>query len=39
MAYVTTKVLNLVDDANDDVTGAALVVAVGVLMSRTPEYY
>ena len=36
MAKVMTKVLNLVDDANDEAVGVALVVDVVVLMTRTP---
>jgi hypothetical protein len=38
MAKVMAKVLNLVDDANDDGLGVALVVDVVVLMTRTPEH-
>jgi hypothetical protein len=32
------KVLTLVDDANDDFAGVALVVAAGALMIQTPGY-
>jgi hypothetical protein len=35
---VMTKVLNLVDDANDEAVGVALVVDVVVLMTRTPGH-
>jgi len=38
MAKVMAKVLNLVDDANDDEVGVALVVDVVVLMTRTPGH-
>jgi hypothetical protein len=38
IANVIAKVLNLVDDAHDDVAGLARVLAVCVLMSQTPAY-
>ena len=38
IANVMAKVLNLADVANDDVAGFVLVVAVGMLMIRTPGY-